>query len=98
MNEIIIEAITCCKLIEFNYKGQYRVLEPYTFGLSTAGNEMLRAYQVDGDSNSSNELGWRLYSLGKIENIKILETTFEATRDGYNPNDSAMSQIYITAS
>ncbi len=97
MERIITEAIENCKLIEFNYKDEVRVVEPYTFGVSTKSNDILRGYQVEGGSTSSDDLGWRLFTVAKIENINILERNFEPTQDGYNPNDSAMVEIYITA-
>lgn len=97
MDRIITEAIENCKLIEFNYKDEVRIVEPYTFGVSSTGKDVLSAYQVEGGSTSSDDLGWRLFSIGKIENIKISDSSFEPIRDGYNPDDSRMQEIYITA-
>lgn len=97
MERIITEAIENYKLIEFNYKDEIRVVEPYTFGVSSTGKDVLSAYQVEGGSTSSDDLGWRLFSIGKIENIKISDTSFQPTRDGYNPDDSRMKNIYVTA-
>ena len=97
MERMIIEAIENNKLIEFEYKGEFRIVEPYTFGISKTNKDVLSAYQVEGNSNSSNDLGWRLFSIDKIENIELLVETFEPLRAGYNPNDSRMIEIYITA-
>jgi len=97
MNRIITEAIENCKLIEFNYKDEVRVVEPYTFGVSSTGKDVLSAYQVEGESTSSDDLGWRLFSIGKIENIKISDSSFNPIRDGYNPADSRLKKIYVTA-
>ncbi len=97
MERIITEAIENCKLIEFNYKDEVRVVEPYTFGVSSTGKDVLSAYQVEGGSTSSDDLGWRLFSIGKIDNLRISDIGYEPTRDGYNPNDSRMQEIYITA-
>lgn len=97
MDRIITDAIENCKLIEFNYKDEVRVVEPYTFGVSSTGKDVLSAYQVEGGSTSSDDLGWRLFSIGKIENIKILDNSFNPIRDGYNSDDTRMKKIYITA-
>ena len=97
MERLIIEAIETHKLIKFNYKNAVRIVEPYTFGVSSTGKDVLSAYQVEGGSTSSNDLGWRLFSIDKIENLVISDIYFEQTRDGYNPNDSRMQKIYVTA-
>jgi len=97
MNGIIEEAIQNKKIIQFSYKGELRIVEPYAYGVSSKSNDILRAYQVEGGSSSSNDLGWRLFTVNKIENLITLDDKFEPTRDGYNPEDSAMVEIYITA-
>lgn len=96
MENIIKEAIQNKQLLEFMYKDELRIVEPYTFGVTTKGNDVLSAYQVDGESTSSDELGWRLFSFSKIDNIKLSDSKFEEIRDGYNPDDSRMINIYYT--
>lgn len=96
MKNIIKEAIANKQLLEFVYKDEQRIVEPYTFGITTKGNDVLSGYQVDGESTSSDELGWRLFTLDKIGDLKLLDNTFSGDRDEYNPNDSRMSHIYIT--
>jgi hypothetical protein len=93
MNQEIIEAIENKKLIEFNYDGESRIVEPHCYGLSTKGNEVVRAYQVNGYSSSGN-MGWKLYDLAKVDNINVLENTFEKSRSGYKRGDKAMDEIY----
>jgi len=96
MDRIITEAIENCKLIEFSYKDEVRIVEPYTFGVSSTGKDVLSAFQVEGGSTSSDDLGWRLFSIAKIDNIKISDSRFQPIRDGYNSNDSRMKKIYVT--
>lgn len=96
MENIIREAIANKQLLEFIYKDELRIVEPYTFGVTTKGNDVLSGYQIDGESTSSNELGWRLFTLDKIDNLNLLEDDFSGDRDEYNPNDSRMSHIYCT--
>lgn len=94
MQNIIKDAILNQSLIEFLYKDELRVVEPYTFGMNTRGNDVLSAYQIEGGSSSSEDLGWRLFSLNKINNLKLLDTKFSEIRSEYNPNDSRMQHIY----
>ena len=94
MNQEIIEAIENKNLVEFRYDGELRIVEPHCYGLSTKGNEVLRAYQVDGYSSYGN-MGWKMYDLGKANNINILEDTFDEPRNGYKKGDKDMDEIYV---
>ncbi len=96
MEKIIIEAIKNKQLLKFVYNHKHRVVEPYTFSESTKGNDTLSAYQIDGGSNSSNDLGWRQFIIDDIENLTLLDSKFEILREGYNPEDSRMNHIYLT--
>jgi hypothetical protein len=93
MNQEIIDAIENKNLIEFNYDGESRIVEPHCYGISTKGNEVLRAYQVDGYS-SSGKMGWKMYDLGKADNINALDDTFDISRSGYQKGDKGMDEIY----
>lgn len=93
MKNQIIEAIENMNVIEFSYDGENRVVEPHCFGVTTKGNDAIRAFQVDGYS-SSGKLGWKLYDLSKIYDLSVLEEMFEV-RDDYKPGDKGMVDIYI---
>lgn len=92
MNQQIIEAIKNKIVIEFYYDGELRIVEPHCYGETTAGNEGLRAYQIDGYS-SSGKMGWKMYDLGKADDLAVSKNTFEV-RDGYKRGDKGMSKIF----
>jgi hypothetical protein len=46
MNAAICAAIKKKAVIQFNYKGSLRIVEPQCHGTSTAGNEVLRGFQT----------------------------------------------------
>jgi len=94
MNNQIIEAIENRNVIQFYYENELRVVEPHCYGVTTAGNEGLRAFQIDGYS-SSGKMGWKMYDLGKAENIEILEDTFISPRQGYKKGDKGMDEIFL---
>jgi predicted DNA-binding transcriptional regulator YafY len=94
MNDIIIEAIENRKLLEFFYNDHYRVVEPHTFGVSKKGNDNLSAFQIDGTSERNNVPDWAIFTIDKIDNLKILNETFEGTRPKYSKGDSRMIEIY----
>ncbi|OCB70134.1 hypothetical protein B0A79_01335 [Flavobacterium piscis] len=92
MNNQIIEAIENQNIIEFSYEGKSRVVEPHCYGKTTAGNEAIRAYQIDGFS-SSGKMGWKIYDLRKADDIEVTNDTF-STRNDYKRGDQGMSEIY----
>jgi hypothetical protein len=93
MNDDIVSAIRNGNLVEFHYEGEVRIVEPHCYGVTTAGNEGLRAYQTGGYS-STGKFGWKLYDLGKADDIIVNDDTFEGPRNGYKKGDSAMKHIY----
>lgn len=93
MNTDIIAAIGNLNVIEFYYEGELRVVEPHCYGETTAGNEGLRAYQTDGYS-STGKFGWKMYDMGKADDVAITDQTFDGPRDGYKRGDKGMSRIY----
>lgn len=93
MNQEIISAIENQNVIELHYEGELRVVEPHCYGVTTAGNEGLRAYQTGGYS-SSGKMGWRMYDLGKADSITITNEEFAGPRPDYKSGDKGMSSIY----
>lgn len=90
----ISEAIRRRALLQFDYEGHPRVVEPYCYGLSTADAESLRAVQIRG-SSSSNAMGFgKLWTVSKMRALRMLDETFTPDDPNYNPNDKGMKQIY----
>lgn len=94
MKNEIITAIENQNVLEFYYKGHLRIVEPHAYGTTAKGNELLRAYQIEGTSDSGEVPDWKLFSTNKIEQLTTREANFSETRPGYNPGDTAMSEIY----
>lgn len=93
MNQAIVNAINNQQVIELYYDGELRIIEPHCYGLTTAGNEGLRAFQTGGYS-SSGTFGWKMYDLGKADNISISDNRFNGPRTGYKRGDKGMSTIF----
>ncbi|QXV66448.1 hypothetical protein INP83_05020 [Mucilaginibacter sp. 21P] len=93
MITLLTKAIQSQFLIEFEYDGGIRVVEPHCHGLSLKGNHVLRAYQVDGYS-STGAYGWKLYDISKVTTIIIREDIFPSVRTGYSKGDKGMISIY----
>ena len=94
MNQLICIGIASKKYLIFSYDGGKRTVEPYCYGITKKGNEILRAYQIGGYSKSGNPFQWKLFSTSKISNLKISDDGFDKIRAKYNPNDKVMVKIY----
>lgn len=92
MNTEIVKAIKNQNVITFDYDGYSRTVEPHCYGVTTKGNEAIRAYQIDGYS-SSGKMGWKLYDLSKADDIEAQNERFEV-RDDYKKGDKGMSRIF----
>ncbi|MHA1439758.1 MAG: hypothetical protein ACTSPD_19595 [Promethearchaeota archaeon] len=94
MNQVICIAIENRRIISFNYDGGNRVVEPYCYGISSTGEELLRSFQIRGFSRSRNPSGWKLFKISKITKLTITDDKFEKNRPKYNPKDPAMKRIF----
>jgi len=95
MRTKICTAIKNKNLLEFEYKERTRIVEPHTLGINLKDNEVLSAYQVDGESDSIEIPDWGLFSILKISRLKILDETFAQPRfsEGFKRNSSRMKTI-----
>jgi predicted DNA-binding transcriptional regulator YafY len=94
METIICEAINHKRLLQFSYDDLTRIVEPHLLGKKTSGNTVLSAYMVDGYSESDDEPYWRSFVVDEIEFLVMLDEKFKTPREGYNPDDTTMTEIY----
>jgi hypothetical protein len=94
MNSAICEAISRRAVIQFSYGGLRRTAEPHLHGISTAGNEVLRAYQIGGYSKSGRVPSWRLYEVSRMSGIRQTGEVFVGSRPDYHPNDQDMISVH----
>lgn len=93
MLKTIVNAIRTKQLLSFTYNELPRLVEPHAVGLSTAGNQVLRCFQVGG-SHSKAGHDWDLVKLEKIVGLAVTGEHFAGPRPGYKRGDSAMSMIH----
>jgi len=79
-------------VISFEYNGGRRTVEPYCLGINHKGNTVLRAYQLEGYSETNTPTGWKMFL---VPSINLIEFSFQSfqIRSQYNPNDKAMVEI-----
>jgi len=82
------------KVLHFYYNGHPRTVEPYAYGVTTAGNKALRAYQTSTGSESGDVPGWRLFAESGIHSLRTTSAVCIAHRGGYVRGDSDLTTIY----
>jgi len=92
MHNIIKEAVLKQLCLSFDYENYDRTVEPHCVGLTTKNNYAVRAYQTLGSSSTGN-LGWKMFEIGKMKNLKILDQEFSPARPGYKRGDKGMKTI-----
>jgi hypothetical protein len=90
---VICDAINNRDVLSFYYDGGIRIVEPFCYGISTAGNPVLRGYQIDGYSSSGNPIGWKLFKVSEMSDISLTGNKFTDIRPHYNPTDKSMYRI-----
>jgi hypothetical protein len=93
-NPVLMSALKERRVLTFTYKGQPRVVEPQAYGLSVAGNQVLRAFQREGGSNSKSKENRKLFEVAAIQNLRKSNERFSGARPGHNPNDNAMVEVF----
>lgn len=71
-----------------------RWVEIYCYGVSKAGNDIVRVYQIGGDTKTI-QPGWKTFRIDRMNNLEMLGGRFYEPRKLFNPNgDKDMIQIY----
>ena len=106
----VIDVINNHNYVDVNYvddEGRAvgrRLIQPYAYGLSMAGNEVIRVFQMSGDSFKG-QPGWKTMRLDRITYWHPRKQTFKTPppMQGYNvPNyndlgDGSMSKVFLLA-
>jgi hypothetical protein len=91
MIDQIKSAIFDKRLISFRYDNENRLVEPHALGYTSKGKLSFRGYQPAGGTHR--ELGWKLFTADKVEDLTVLPLTFDKPRDGYALNDKQLPQL-----
>ena len=94
MNETLCSAILARQVVRLDYNGGTRTVEPFAYGSTEAGNEVLRAFQTGGHSVSGQSVGWKLFRVDAIENLLVTAEHFAGARTEYNPDDPVLATVH----
>lgn len=89
----IISAITDKKRIEFTYKGDKRIVEPYLLGNNKSGELMLRGFEV-----STQNSGLKLFKFSDMSGLKVTDTSFLFAHPTFRAKDSQIIKAVAVVS
>ena len=87
------DALRAGRCLELRYDGYSRVVEVHAVGVSTAGNPVMRVFQIRGGSVSGERMGWKLMRLDEAFTPVISDEPSQAPRNGYKRGDRDMVRI-----
>lgn len=87
MDLIIRKAINEKKLLDYNYDGHHRIVEPHVYGRKD-GEDSILVFQLRGQSSSGGLPNWRRMNLKGITNMTMLDETFPGRRPVSGPHSS----------
>jgi hypothetical protein len=90
----ICTAIRRRSLLEFDYKGLRRVVAPYSHGRSLRDIELLRGVQLRGESRSDSFGFGKLWTVGEMKHVRVLDEDFVPDDPDYNPEDIMLAKIH----
>jgi len=87
----IIRAMDNKEYVEIYYAGDktvnkgWRTIEIYCLGVTKAGNEAIRAFQIGGETDTIIP-EWKIFLTNKITKLNFLKTNFTKPRPKFNKN------------
>ncbi|HEU4649528.1 MAG TPA: hypothetical protein VFS33_10750 [Gemmatimonadales bacterium] len=97
VGEQLVQATLGHEVVAFNYGGRRRVVEPHMVALHGAGEVLLFAYQVGGESDQGEIPGWRTFVVTEIDGTEAAGRKFEGARGDFNPAAQELVEIFARA-
>jgi hypothetical protein len=95
MRELLEAAINGRKLVKIWYEPGTRSIECHALGYGSAGQILLRAFQIDGASSSNEHVNWKLFRLDRVRDVELTDIGFDGPRPEYKLNDRVMTRGII---
>lgn len=92
-DRLLRSAIEQKRVIQFNYKGKPRIVEPHDYGVHN-GSIKLFGYQVAGLSSEPLP-NWRWVLVNSISDLTVLDCTFPGRRPSASGKHHRWDQIFI---
>ena len=95
MYDTLVAAINGRLLVCLWYPPGLRTVEHHAFCTGTDGQLLLRAFQIEGASESGEHINWKLFRLDRMRDVDTNGQTFAGPRPEYKQNDRAMTRGVI---
>ena len=92
MKGLIVAAVEQRRPLKLAYSAGTRIVEPHVYGLDGHGRELLRCYQLAGESASRERAGWKLLWAGDIASVEVLDVSF-LLRAGYKRDHPTIREV-----
>lgn len=90
----LADAIRQRRIVTFVYDGCPRVVQPAAYGRHRTTDKLsLRGYQIDGASNSRTPPLWDLFTVEKIQGLRVTDETFPDDPPLYRRGDKQLHVI-----
>ena len=90
---IICRAIEERLLLRIDYGDTQRVVQPHVFGDDHAGDRLLSAFQVSGESTSGAAQGWKSFRMDRVTSVALAGGRFHGAQPAFQRNDGAFGRI-----
>ncbi len=97
IGEQLVQATLGHELVAFTYDGRHRVVEPHMVALHGAGEVVLLAYQVGGQSRKGDIPGWRTFVLSEIDDLETTGRRFERARSDFQSDHHELMEVFARA-
>jgi hypothetical protein len=91
-DKLVRQALAERRILQFDYQGFPRRVEPHALGRATEGRLALLGWQMAGGSQSEPPPGWRTFVLGGITSLKLTRRHF-TPRPAYRPETTRLKPI-----
>lgn len=91
-DQLIRQALAGRRMLQFDYHGYARLVEPHALGRLPEGRVALLGWQVSGGSQSEPPPGWRTFLVAEIASLEIRRGTFTPRAD-YHPETTKLKPI-----
>ena len=87
-----VDALRKGVVLELRYDGYTRHVEVHAVGVTKAGHEVMRCWQIRGGSVHNEPVGWKLMRLDEAIGALLTAEASRAPRTDYRRGDRAMAR------